>query len=76
MNSKTPIILAVTFLAISTTLIIISYAVPSWILVKSISDNYGVWYACKANLSTCYKWYDNGQTVLNYSMTGTFLFYQ
>ena len=73
---KTPIIFALVLLTIASTLLIISYSVPTWLVAKSSSDNLGVWYACKGNFTTCFKWYENGQEVFNFKMTGdSFVFY-
>jgi len=65
------------FLSISLVFLIITFTIENWILVRTNLDRYGMWRACRGLTFNCSNWYDNGELLMNYSLTSKyFLFNQ
>jgi hypothetical protein len=68
------ITLSIILLIVTTILVIITFSLVYWLTVKSNSNNYGMWQGCSNNGSICARWYDNGQALFQFQMTGLFYF--
>ena len=66
------ITIAITSISISIALIVITFPLNYWLKTIDNSQYYGMWSGCRNSSGTesCYRWYENGQTVLNYKLSG------
>lgn len=74
MKLNKPITLAVFLLFISTILVIITFSLVYWLSKKSNLNDYGMWQGCSINGTVCARWYDNGQPLFQFYMTGLIKF--
>lgn len=65
-----PIVVSLVLLCIAIVLIVVTFSLVYWLNVISTGDNYGMWQGCQKGGDKCGRWYENGQELLNYSMTG------
>jgi len=65
-----PVAAALILLCTSIVLIVITFSLVYWLNVISAGDNYGMWQGCLKGGDVCGRWYENGQALLKYSMTG------
>ncbi len=65
-----PVALALVLLCISIVLIVITFSLVYWLHEISTGNNYGMWQGCLKGGDICGRWYENGQRLLNYNMTG------
>ena len=65
-----PVVLALVSLCLSIVLIVVTFSLVYWLNVIQTGDNYGMWQGCLRGGDVCGTWYNIGQTLLNYTMTG------